>query len=573
SLMSFASPGYLALLVLAPIVAAAYLALARWRRGAARRFAPAREDVLGAGVSARLRAARAALVVLAIAAIAVALARPQLGEEHIVIEQSGADVVIALDVSRSMFADDLAPNRLEVAQQETLDLLDRLREHRLAFVIFGGNALLRSPLTTDVSPLRALVASAPNDSALLVPGSDLGAAVRAATLALEAGDAESQAIVLITDGEDHDGDALDAAQEAASRGILLFTAGFGTDEGAPVPDIDSETGLPVPPTVVEGIEPLITRRDQELLRLMAAATPGGRYVSGEELTSLAEPIEALERTTFASERQDVPVERFQWLVVAALVLLAGEQLLPERRLEGWAFMRRLRLAPRAVAPLALLALVFVAASCASEAGDLVEEGNDAYGSARFGEALDAYQRAGAQEPGRAEPPFNAGLALHRLERYNEAVLETLRSLPIDDPELASRAHYNLGNHYVELERLEEAFASYRRALVLDPGNRDAKFNLELVLRLMDEPGVEGSPDGGRPDDDGEPDDDDGAGGGDPGDAAGAAQRALAEALGVVDEDLTVDEALRALQLAQELNRLLPLQEGRRSSGDPGQPNY
>ena len=569
--MSFASPGYLVLLALAPLLAAAHLALARWRRRAAERFAPGRDALdLSPAASPGRRAFKAALVVLAVAVLAVALARPRLGQQEMVIYQTGADVVIVLDVSRSMLADDVTPNRLALAQQETLALLDRLRGHRVGLVIFARSALLRSPLTTDKAPVRALVQSAQQDSALLLPGSNLGAAIRAAALALEAGEGESEAIVLVTDGEDHEGDALAAAQELAREGILLYTVGVGTESGAPVPVIDPETGLPI----AGEDSGIVTSLNEELLRRMAAATPQGVYRPGEELAELAGVLDRLERAPFASERQRQPIERFQWVVLAALALLALDVLLPERRVDGWPRWPRLRL-PRGAAaraargPAVIILLALVAASCGSTAAGLIAEGNRALDQGNDREALEAYRRAAAVAPERPEPHINAGLVLHRLERYEEAAAETVRALPIDDPLQAARAHYNLGNHYAQLGRLADARDSYREALLLDPNDEDAKHNLELVLQLLQlvqvtriddpsDPGSRGGEGEPGPPDDGEGAPAEGEEGGDPADRAAAARRALDELLEGIDEEFTVEEALQVLELAQELNRLRPV---------------
>jgi Ca-activated chloride channel family protein len=587
--MSFASPGYLALLALAPLLAAAYLALARWRRRAAERFAPGRDALdLSPAASPGRRTLKAALVVLAVAVLAVALARPRLGQQEMVIYQTGADVVIVLDVSRSMLADDVTPSRLALAQQETLALLDRLRGHRVGLVIFARSALLRSPLTTDKAPVRALVQSAQQDSALLRPGSNVGAAVRAAALALEAGEGESEAIVLVTDGEDHEGDALAAAQDLGREGILLYTAGVGTERGAPVPVIDPETGLPIAGEGTGEGASIVTSLNEELLRRMAAATPQGVYRPGEELAELAEVLDRLERTPFAAERQRQPIERFQWVVLAALALLALDALLPERRGAGWP---RLRLPQGAAAraargPAVLILLALVAASCGSTAAGLIAEGNRALDQGNDREALEAYRRAAAVAPDRPEPHLNAGLVLHRLERYEEAAAETVRALPIDDPLQAARAHYNLGNHYAQMGRLADARDSYREALLLEPNDEDAKHNLELVLQLLQiiqvtriedpsEPGSgggEGDPaDGESSSDEGAPAD--GEEGGDPANRAAATRRALDELLEGIDEEFTVEEALRVLELTQELNRRRPVAEPGSASGEADHPDY
>lgn len=550
--MSFESPGYLALVVLAPVAALAFLALARWRREAAARFAPGRPGSdLGAPPNA-VRMLKASLIVLAVLLLAVAMARPRIGEEHVVIEQEGADVVIALDVSRSMLAQDVAPNRLARAVEQTSLLVERLRGHRIGLVIFAGAALVRSPLTTDTAPLLAFLGAAAEDQALVEPGSDIGDAVRTAMRVLQGSDAESRVIVLVSDGEDHEGDALAAANAAAGQGVLLYTSGFGTLAGAAVPGEEPIDGVPV-----------VTRINENLLRRVAVASPGGRYAAGDQLAEQATEINSLQRSSLAEERQVLPIERFQWFALAALALLVVEGLLPERG-------RRLRLRGRArelvsVAGLFSIALV-VGAACSSAADDFIADGTDAYERGDYAEALEAFRRAAAADPGRPEPHYNAGIALHQLGEYELAASETVRSFPIDDPTDAANAYYNLGSHYVLLGQLDDAFSAFRQSLLLHPDDRDAKRNLELVrLLMLEQATAVGSPGDEQPD----ADDDSEESGGETSAGGEAQQNALRQelrtALAGAEDELTVAEALRALELAQELNSTLPL------SGQFGRP--
>ena len=582
--MSFASPGYLWLLALTPLAVAAYVWLAAWRRGASERFAPGLPSGRRSGdVSPRLRGLKTLLVLVAVAALPVALARPQIGHDELLVEQAGADIVIALDVSRSMLAEDVEPNRLEAARRATSTLLDRLQGHRVGLVIFARSALLRSPLTTDLTALETLLQSAEQDGSLLAPGSDLGAAIRTATAALADSEAESRVIVLVSDGEDHEGEALAAAREAAQRGVRLFVAGAGTEAGARIP-ATAPAGAGGAEEEPDSPATVVTALDEGLLRRIAAATPGGDYVPGAELASLGETIDRLDRTSFVAERQRLPVERFQWLVLAALVALAVEALVPERRLS----LPRLRL-PRGGAPHAaqlgiwIAVVALLAAACGSTANSLIADGNRSYGEASYDDALEAYRRAGSVAPDRTEPHVNAGLALHQLERFDEAAEETARALPVDDSRLAARIHYTLGNHYVRLGRNFDALASYRDALLLDPDHEDAKHNLELVLRLIQDANILGTADeadaGGSspadtetPSGEGQSGVSDGEGSGD-GSLTEATLRSLEEALAGIEEEFTVEEALRALDLVAELGRQRPVAGGSRASGSPDRPDY
>lgn len=541
--MTFEVPAYLALLALAPLAGVAYVAVARWRESAARRFAPGRELERP---SERMRFVKAGLVVLAVALLAVAMARPQIGEEHVLIEQEGADVVLVLDVSRSMLASDAEPTRLDVATAQARLLVERLRGHRVGLVVFAGTAIVRAPLTTDTEPLDALLASAVEDGALVDPGSDLGGAIRTAMGVLRDRETATRVIVLISDGEDHSGDALAAAEAVAGNGISIYASGAGTMTGAAVP-AEFENGVPV-----------VTRLDENLLRSMSVTTPTGRYASVEQLATIGDEINSLERSLLESDREQLPVERFQWLVLVALGLLVAERLLPDR---GWSIQLRLpRRVLRPAAATALLSLFVLAGpSCSSAADDLLDEGNDAYRDVQYEEALETYRQAGSESPDRSEPHYNAGLALHRLARFDEAASETLRALPLEEPQDAAAAYYNLGLHYAEMGRLDDAANALRQSLLLRHDDADAKFNLELVRRLQEQeeaqaqrpqPGNEES-EGGEPPD--------------PGGGATAGQQTeealrqeLRAAIAGGADELTIDEALLALELAQELNSRLPV---------------
>jgi Ca-activated chloride channel family protein len=558
--MSFESPVYLVLLLLSPVVLLAYVLLSRWRRAAAKRFAPRRPARAEAGTSNAMRATKAALVVLAVALLAIALARPRIGENHVVVEQEGADVVIVLDVSRSMLATDIAPNRLDQAIEQTGALVERLRGHRVGLVIFAGTAVVRAPLTTDTTPLRVFVASAREDSLLVEPGSDLGAGVRAGVRVLQNSDSESRVILLISDGEDHEGDALAAAAAAASQGMLLYTSGFGTLSGAAVPDEEPVEGVPV-----------VTQLDEGLLRQMSIQSAGGLYTPGAQLAGLANDIDQLDRSVFASERQQLPIERFQWVALVVVLLLVMESVLPERGLR----LRFPRRVPRAAGAVGLLTMfVVVGVACNSAAADLVSEGNDAYERGDYAEALESYRRAAVDDPDRPEPHYNAGLALHRLEEYELAAAATVRSLPIDDPGEAAQAYYNLGYHYALLGQLDEAFSAFRQSLLLDPEDVAAKHNLEVVRQLMIE----------RTTSEGIPGDQEPGGENDPENPSGEATlgleaqqealgRALRAALSGAQDELTVSEALTALQLAQELNSTLPLADQVEQPSSSDSPTY
>ena len=444
----------------------------------------------------------------------MAVARPQWGAEERELTRLGVDVAVALDISRSMTADDLSPSRAEAAAAGLTDMLAHLRGDRVGLVTFAGEAFPRSPLTLDLEPLTQLIARSQNEAALVAQGTDLGGALTAALDLLDVDDpADTQVIVLISDGEDVAEDFEDALLRANDLGIRVYTVAVGTPEGGTMND--------------EGERPPdenVSRVDIDILTNVAART-GGNVRSLDAIAGLAVEFQRLRRSAFDEGANSAPIDRFQWFLAGALVLLLAQSWIAEGA------RRRARL-PNARIVLAgtgvLAALLIVA--CGSAAYEDVRRGNEAYEEEAFEDALAAYQQA-AGDPSESEAPppidYNIGNTLHRLERYEEATVATTAALnTTDDPALLARASYAVGNHAFRRGDLEAARQAYIAVLLRDPGDVDAKHNLELVLRLLaggEPPPAAGQqpppPDPPESDNEGDPDEqeqDPGDGPGDPG---------------------------------------------------------
>ncbi len=585
--MSFGAPQLLALLAAVPLAALAVALFARWRSRAEARFLGERAAATPDAASARPRLAlKGALLALGLALLALAAARPQIGSREVPVERRGIDLVIALDVSRSMDAADVIPSRLAGAQEAIGALLDRLHGNRVGLVLFARDSVVRSPLTEDLTVIDRLVTSATQERGLTAPGSSLGAGVDAAAESLAASEAVSRAIIVVSDGEDFGGTAVEAVQRAAGEGILVYTAGVGTRSGAPLLEVEPE-GERIPMVEETPGGPIVTRLDEGLLRRMADIG-GGSYLglsgTNGSLAPLADELGGLEKTLFALESKSRPVERFQWFVAAGLALLALESVLPASRGQP---RRRSGATRWPLLPAAVL-VAFATAACVASAHRLNEEGNSLYEEGAFGEALEAYREAQVERPDLAELNYNAANALHRLEDYERAVDEVLRALPIEDDDLAFRAYYALGNNYYRLGRLADAFDAYKRALILDPSDVDAKFNLELVGRLLAQqlPGAPAPGEDGQPPPTGQQVPAEGEEGqavpdgaeGPPGEAGPGDQRreeldrALSDALAGIDEQFTVEEALDVLDLLRERQSLEPGLPSL-SPAVPGEPDY
>ncbi|MFQ5879317.1 MAG: VWA domain-containing protein [Dehalococcoidia bacterium] len=336
--MSFGVPVFLGLLAAIPLLGLAFALFLRWWRRALTEFAGPQRPPVSWVVMAR-RLLRLTLLALALTLLALALARPQVGSEPTQLRRQGVDLVIALDVSQSMLAEDVQPNRLEAAKEGLIRLLNRLQGHRVGLVLFAGEAMLRFPLTTDIGVAQELVREVSVTDVSVPPGTALGDAVRVATTAFTRGETASKVVLLITDGEDQGSQPLASVAAAVEEGITVYTVGIGRPQGSVIPirDLaDGQVRLKVDP---ETGQPAVTRLDEALLRQMAAVGQGRYFSAGDgSLDGVANVIGRLARTTFAVTTGSRPIERFGPFALAALALLVVELALPEGRLS----LRRVR---------------------------------------------------------------------------------------------------------------------------------------------------------------------------------------------------------------------------------------
>ena len=236
--MIFAQPQFLLGILLLP----AFGIFLLWAKGQQRRALARLGDRnlihrLSANINWRGRRWRTALWFVALAMFIVALARPQWGAEVREIQQEGLQVMVALDVSESMLAQDIKPSRLDRAKLEISDLMARLDGDEVGLVLFSGASFIQVPLTSDyVTAINYLDSASP--SSISRPGTVIGDAIHTAIKGFDPSMASQKVLVLMTDGEDHETDPLAAAQEAADEGVLIYTIGFGTPEGEPIPEMD-----------------------------------------------------------------------------------------------------------------------------------------------------------------------------------------------------------------------------------------------------------------------------------------------------------------------------------------------
>ena len=266
--------------------------------------------------------------------VMIALARPQWGSEVREIEQEGLQVMVALDVSQSMLAEDIKPSRLDRAKLEIADLTERLDGDEIGLVLFSGASFVQVPLTSDYLTALNYLDSA-NPGVISRPGTVIGDAIKTAMSGFDQELNNQKVLIVMTDGEDHETDPLAMAQEAADAGVLIYTIGFGTPDGEPVPETN-EYGDVVGYKRDQNGEVVLSRLDEGTLQGIAQTGNGKYYratADGRELDSLLSEIDDLQRAQLATRFETTYIERFQIFLVLALAALIISELIPERKSE------------------------------------------------------------------------------------------------------------------------------------------------------------------------------------------------------------------------------------------------
>lgn len=333
AVIRFAHTEYLYLLALLPLMVLVYIAASRARRAAWSRFAHL--DILARlaeDASSAKRTAKFLLLLLACAFIIVALANPQIGTRLVEVKQEGVDIFIALDVSLSMKAEDIRPSRLEKAKLEIRNLIDRLTGDRIGLVVFAGEAYTQFPLTTDYSGAKLFLDVVDVD-AVPIPGTNIGAAVQRVMESFDFNEPTTKVLIIITDGESTEGDAFAAVEEAAKKGVRIWTIGMGSPGGAPIP-IYNASGQQVDFKRDRLGNIVMTKLDEVSLEKIAAMGNGAYYRgtnTQDELNEIYNSINALQKREFGVKQFTDYEPRYQYFLAAGIVLLLLELLMSERK--------------------------------------------------------------------------------------------------------------------------------------------------------------------------------------------------------------------------------------------------
>ena len=326
-MLMFARAHFLWLLLLVPLTLIGYALLRRARRKRMQRFGDeALVRALMPSWSASKGWWRTVLFCLGFACFSVGLARPLLGAKLVERETKGAEIMICLDVSNSMLAQDYSPDRLSRAKLAISRIVDRLQGDRIGLIIFAGSSFVQLPITTDYVSAKMFLGSI-NPQSVPIQGTAIGDAIRTAARSFSLQSEKSRAIIVITDGENHEDDAVDAARQVAETGIRIYTIGVGSVQGQPIP-MDGDLLKDKDGNIV------VSRLDEETLKRIASVG-NGAYVraGGEEfgLNPILDEIRKLEDERFNSLVFEEYDEQYMYFFAAALFFFVLEALIGERR--------------------------------------------------------------------------------------------------------------------------------------------------------------------------------------------------------------------------------------------------
>ncbi len=331
----FAFPNMAYLTGIIPLLIIFFIAVFRQKRRAMALFANSElYQKLSQSVNRKRQIWKVVLSVVVVFLLILSLARPQLGTRLRSVEREGQDIMIALDVSLSMLAEDIQPNRLEKAKHEIGSFINRLEGDRIGLIAFSGKAFVQCPLTLDYGAATMFLDVMEPDL-IPVPGTALGEAIQKAVTSFVEKERKHKLLILITDGEGHVGEPLEMAKVASKEGVIIYCVGIGSSQGVPIPIID-ERGNRTGFKKDRNGEVVMTKLDELTLEKIALET-GGKYYrasTGEvELDKIYSDIEDMEKKELSSQQFAQYEDRFQGLLGVVLFLLVIEVLVPERRRE------------------------------------------------------------------------------------------------------------------------------------------------------------------------------------------------------------------------------------------------
>lgn len=473
----FEDPIYLYALVVIPV-----LAFIRWwmvirQRKQLRRFGDMElVRQLMPDVSRFRPLVKFCLLLTALALMIVMLARPQMGTKISHEKRTGIETIIALDISNSMLAEDVAPSRLDRAKMMVENLVDHFTNDKIGLIVFAGEAFVQLPITSDFVSAKMFLSSI-EPSLIETQGTDIAAAVTMATHSFTQEEGVGKAIIVITDGEDHEGGAMEAAQEAKDKGMRVYMLGIGSTKGTPIPVAGSHdymkdnTGA----TVMSAL-------NEDMCKQVAEAG-GGAYIHVENNSNAQEQLnhelDKLAKKEISSTVYSDFDEQFQAVGILVLLLLIAEICILEIKNPR---LRKIHLFSRKKVAIILLLLMAVGAQAQSDR-DYIRQGNKLFRAGKFAEAEVDYRKAIEKNAKNPQAAYNLGNALLAQKKDSAAIVQYQQAAKLEtNQKRRSYAYHNIGVICQGHQMYGEAIEAYKEALRNNPNDDETRYNLELCKR-------------------------------------------------------------------------------------------
>jgi Ca-activated chloride channel family protein len=462
---------YLLALIAVPLLIFLYSQLIKWKQRTAKKIGdPALVKELTADYSPKRFLSKFILFVTAFVFCVFAVAGLVTPDGNQKINRKGTDLMIALDVSKSMLAQDIKPNRLERAKQVISKILDNAPDDRIGLVIFAGRAYLQMPLTVDHEAAKMYLSSASPDD-VPTQGTVIADALRMCDAAFNPNDKTFKSILLISDGEDHDNDAIKVTKKLAKDGIMVNTIGIGSPEGSPIPNSEGDQFLKD-----DKGETVISKLNQTELSDIAKAGNGiyQLYNGTDQVAANVKKQLAgigtetgISDSSYASFRQ-----YFQYFLAVAFILLLIEFFFSEKSKQ------------KTKSAIAVLFLCVLSASSYSQNNKAaIINGNKAYKENNYNAAEEDYKLALKNSDTNVTASYNLGNALYRKNNTDEAIKSYDNAIQnTTDNSIKQKAFYNKGVAFQQAKKLPECITAYENALILNPNDEDARQNLQRALK-------------------------------------------------------------------------------------------
>lgn len=473
----FEDPIYLYALVALPLLAVVRFLMVRQQKRRLRKFGdPELVRQLMPDVSRFRPLVKFSLLLTALGLLIVMAARPQFGTKISREKRTGIETIIAMDISNSMLAEDVAPSRLDRSKMMVENLVDNFRNDKIGLIVFAGDAFIQLPITSDYVSAKMFLSSI-SPAMIATQGTDIAKAISMATHSFTQQEGVGKAIIVITDGEDHEGGALEAAKEAKDKGMRVYVLGVGSPNGAPIPTgngdyMKDNTGQ----TVMTGL-------NEDMCRQLAQAG-GGAYIHVENNSNaqeqLDQELDKLAKKEIESTIYSDYDEQFQAVGILVLLLLIIEICILDIKnplLKNVSLFKR-----KKVAVVGLLLVVATSALAQSDR-QLVRQGNKQFREGNHAEAEVSYRKAVEKNPRHAQAQYNLGNALLGQCKNSAAVsqFETAAKLETN-PLRKAQAYHNIGVVCQGQKQYAQAIEAYKEALRNNPADDETRYNLELCKR-------------------------------------------------------------------------------------------